>query len=117
MTKTKVVLIDDDADFLYETGELMKYSVEKIYSEKPDVILLDVIMSVKNGLEIALELRKDSRLKHIPIIGISAMYLDNDFMGMCGIKEKLQKPFLPDDVIDKVEKLLRSGAKKTAADS
>ncbi len=45
--------------------------LEKIKSEGPDLILLDIIMPRKNGLELLEEIQGDEKLKEIPVIIIS----------------------------------------------
>ncbi len=82
--KQKVCIIDDDADLreIYR----MKFNQEgfevslatngeegmKIIREKePDIILLDLQMPVKNGVEVLAELKKDEKLSRIPVIVLS----------------------------------------------
>lgn len=116
------MLIDDDAEFLEEVKEMMKqsgyeilcmtdaeYAIEKLRAARPDVILLDIKMKVRSGLQIAFEIKRDPMLKYIPIIAMSAVYVENDVLGICGIRERLMKPFFPADVKEKVETVLNAG--------
>jgi CheY-like chemotaxis protein len=119
MTKTKLVLIDDDAEFLEEAKLMLnktdyeavcltdnEYEIGKLRSIRPDVILLDIKMRIRSGLQIAFEIKRDAMLKNIPIIAMSSVYIENDVLALCGIKERLMKPFFPADVIKSVENVL-----------
>jgi CheY-like chemotaxis protein len=121
MTNAKLVIIDDDPEFLQEVKEMLKqtsyqvviyrdneYEIEKLRSERPDAILLDIKMRVRSGLQIAFEIKRDPMLKHIPLIAMSAVYIEDEVLAMCGIKERLMKPFFPADVIDSVEKVINT---------
>lgn len=119
MRKAKLVLIDDDVEFLSEVKEMMKssgyeivcmsdseYGIDKLRAARPDVILLDIKMRIRSGLQIALEIKRDPMLRCIPIIAMSAVYIENDVLGICGIKDRLMKPFFPAEVVSKVESIL-----------
>ena len=83
----KVLVVDDDRDFhmvVRATLERAGYVAVSAYSgpegldmarrEKPDVILLDIVMnSTTDGFEFCREARRDPRIKHTPILGISAI--------------------------------------------
>lgn len=53
-------------------------AMDKIKSEKPDLILLDLIMPIKTGFEVLEELKMDSELKKIPAIILSNLGQDQD---------------------------------------
>jgi CheY-like chemotaxis protein len=123
MTKAKLVIIDDDAEFLHEVKEMLKqtpyevvclkddeYEIGKLRSERPDMILLDIKMRIRSGLQVAFEIKRDPTLKYIPIIAMSGVYVEDDVMALCGIKERLMKPFFPADLVDKVEKMMNTKA-------
>ena len=77
----KILVVEDEAvlqralaDMLAETefevaqatdGE---QAIEKAHSEKPDLILLDLILPKKHGLEVLQALKTDDATKHIPVI-------------------------------------------------
>ena len=83
----KIVMIDDNKDFLFtmetflqrngfevKTAEDGQAGMDLIKKEHPDVILLDIMMeTLFSGFEVCKQVRSDEDLKHIPIIGISAM--------------------------------------------
>lgn len=118
--KKKVMLIDDDKEFLEEIRDTLSLSgydvfpvndatkvasaVQKI---KPDIILLDLKMPKKSGFEVANELRHSSEDANIPIIAMSA-FLNEDLlplMNICGIQKYLKKPMYPLDLIAQIEEV------------
>lgn len=90
-TPKKIILAEDDkfisraySDGLTRAGfEVIiatdgKEGIEKIKSEKPDLILLDLVMPIKNGFEVLEEVKKDDTLKNIPAIILSNLGQDSD---------------------------------------
>jgi DNA-binding response OmpR family regulator len=84
--KAKILLIDDDADFLEATKQILiahQYDVviakdgdegiAKAKHENPDLILLDVIMPGKDGFTVCYELRKVAQTRPIPIVMLTAV--------------------------------------------
>lgn len=83
--KAKILLVDDDADFVDSTKTVLEskpYEVivavngdeglRKAKEEKPDLILLDVIMPVEDGFTAAEQLKKDSKLSKIPLLMLTS---------------------------------------------
>ena len=83
--KKKILLVDDEDDLRlvlslrlkkigYEVFEAVdgQEALDLARSKIPDLIVLDVFLPVMNGDEVAAILKKDTNLKHIPIILISA---------------------------------------------
>jgi len=83
----KIVLVDDNTDYLFTMETFLKRNgfgvktaddgqkgLELIRKERPDVVLLDIMMeTLFSGFEVCKALRSDDDLAYIPIIGISAM--------------------------------------------
>jgi len=117
------MVIDDDREFLDEISETLQLSgyeaiavsesnnaIKKIQSLKPDVVLLDLRMDGISGFKIADILSKNSKLKNIPIVGITGYYTEKEhktYMAICGIAECLIKPFNPLDVIVAIEDAIK----------
>lgn len=83
--------------------------LKKIREEKPDLILLDIIMPIMGGFEVMEELSRDKKLKKIPIVIISnsGQPVEIDRAKELGAKDWLIKTdFEPQEVIDKVKKNL-----------
>jgi two-component system, OmpR family, phosphate regulon response regulator PhoB len=118
MTKRKVVVVDDDGEFLEELKETLSlngYSVrgfrdgnraiEAIRRTRPDIVLLDLKMNNKTGLQVADELKRYPETADIPFIAMTGFYVKEEhikLMDVCGIP-LLIKPLKPVDIISKIE--------------
>jgi len=80
-------------------------------AERPDVILLDVIMPKKNGFEVLHELKSDPELKKIPVIMLTVKVQSEDIsQGLReGAEYYLPKPFHPNELCALVERVLEDG--------
>ena len=121
MTKPKprIMIVDDNTELLEELGNLLRlggYDVipisdgTKVFDtalkNKPDLFLLDLKMSPKNGFQIADEARNSLLLKDVPIIAMTGFFTDKQhflMMKLCGIKTSILKPFKPLNLITKIE--------------
>ena len=83
--KAKVLIVDDEpfnVDVLQQELEELEYQVitasngkealEKIKSQQPDLILLDLMMPVMDGFTVLSEIKADDELRAIPVIIVSA---------------------------------------------
>ena len=83
--------------------------INKTLSEKPDLIILDLILPRKNGFDVLDDLRKDSRTKNIPVIVLSNLAQEIDIKEALarGAREYLVKTETRlEDVIKKIKKWL-----------
>jgi two-component system alkaline phosphatase synthesis response regulator PhoP len=84
--KKKILLVDDDPDFVEAVKVIVesggydvrvaydgKEGLEAVAEEKPDLIVLDVMMPVMNGHEACAELKGDPETAEIPIILLTAV--------------------------------------------
>jgi len=84
--KKKILLVDDDPDFVQAVQVIVesggyevrvaydgKEGLEAVAEEKPDLIVLDVMMPVMNGHEACAELKSDPETAGIPIILLTAV--------------------------------------------
>ena len=80
----------------------------KARSEKPDLILLDLILPKLNGYQVCSILKRDSSYKQIPILMLTARSQENDVdEGMrVGADAYMLKPFKGDMLLDQIERLL-----------
>ncbi|MCK5783551.1 MAG: response regulator [Desulfobacterales bacterium] len=129
----KVLILDDDSDMqiflsnLLEAdgfspiiGENSHDGLSKALKEKPDLIILDVPMPEKRGIQIHHTLKHDKRFKHIPVIIISPLdkktlqqyqrtikgYNDQD---MAEPEAYLKKPLETEEILDLVRKFVIRG--------
>ena len=132
MADAKILVADDDKDIrdsLQNILESRQYTVitaadrtesmEKIKAEKPDLVILDVMMSTwQDGFEIARELRKEPQFKNIRILMLTGVKDKTgiDFKATagdptwCPVDGFLDKPVEPDTLLAEVEKLLSQKA-------
>jgi len=116
----KLIIIEDEETLLNLLDKKLNqegYSVdiardgeeglEKIKNNKPDLILLDIVMPKMGGFEVMEILRKDEELSKIPIIIISnsGQPVELDRAKELGVVDWLIKTdFDPQEVVDKVKK-------------
>jgi DNA-binding response OmpR family regulator len=130
----KIVLIEDDADLF----ALIKYNLEKegfgfagsqtgkgaidlCRREKPDLVILDIMLPDSDGLEICRAIRSHPELSHIPVIFLTARAAETDrIVGLeIGANDYIVKPFFVRELIARIKihfrdqpaatKLLKSG--------
>jgi two-component system, OmpR family, phosphate regulon response regulator PhoB len=99
---------------LIET-ENVKQARDKIFHEKPDLILLDWMLPGKSGLDFAKELRDDKDNAEIPIIMLTAKSEEKDIINglTAGVDDYVVKPFSPKELIARIHTILRRYGKKT----
>lgn len=130
MQKTKVLLIEDEEDIaaliklqaelsgykvLVETDGLNGYrAIEK---EKPELIILDIMLPGMNGLDVTRKVKNHADLKHIPIILISAKSEELDVvLGLeLGADDYVTKPFSPKVLFSRIKAVLRRKAEPETA--
>ena len=125
--KAKILLVDDDIDFVEATKTVLEskpYEVivahegeeglRKAREEKPDLILLDVIMPVKDGFTAAEQLKEDPQLSKIPTLmltAFAAMGGETSIPTSRGLSLKtedyIDKPITPEELLATVEKHLK----------
>ncbi len=83
-------------------------ALEKIGREKPDLVLLDIVMPKMNGFEVLAKAKNDPQTKDIPIIMITAkgQKLDEDEGRRLGADDYIIKPFSPSHLLRKIEEIL-----------
>ncbi|RLA35915.1 MAG: response regulator [Gammaproteobacteria bacterium] len=88
-----------------ESGE---QGIEKARSEKPDVILMDIVMPGLNGFQTTRQLTRDAETKDIPIIIVSTKSQETDKVwGLRqGAKDYLTKPVTETDLVAKIQSVL-----------
>lgn len=91
-----------------------KQGLDTIRSEKPGLVLLDLVMPFMNGAEVCRHVKNDPALKHIPIIlftasGCAAM--TDEKLKTLGADDYIIKPFEAEEFVGKVERILAQGAK------
>ena len=128
MEKTaKILVVDDDIDFVESVKTILQskpYEVivayegdeglRKAREEKPDLILLDIIMPVKDGFIAAEQLKKDPQLSSIPVVmltSFSSRRQETSIGVSRGLtleaEDYIEKPIKPDELLNRVEQYLK----------
>jgi serine phosphatase RsbU (regulator of sigma subunit) len=110
MAQPKILIVDDEpfnVDYLEQELEDLEYltiaaingqeALEKVQSEAPDLVLLDIMMPVMDGFEVLSRLKANPATRDIPVIVISASNnLESVVRGIqLGAEDYLPKPFEP----------------------
>jgi len=129
MGLAKILIIDDDPDiseamrvvlehrdYDVDNARDSKEGMEKIKGNRPDLIILDVMMTTsQEGFVLSRELKHNEQYKDIPILMLTAVKEKTglDFKSEAGdedwlpVEEFLDKPVKPDVLIEKVGELLK----------
>lgn len=117
----KIMVVDDDEEFTNLYTEYLKMigfdtvaennssrALELAYSVKPDVFVLDLMMPAPDGFQLCRMIRADAKLRHIPIIIVTALTdLDSKMVALgAGANDYLTKPFHIEDLKSRINALL-----------
>ena len=127
MAEPRILLIDDDPDFVEATRTVLEsvpYEVvvaydgdeglEQVEKERPDLILLDIIMPTQDGFHVCEKLKSDPELWHIPVIMLTSLtqhisdtaYSVQDGM-MLEADDFIDKPVRPNELLARIARLLK----------
>ncbi len=124
MTKIRIVLIEDEEDIaalIKLQAEMSGYKIvhetdglnglRTVEREKPDIVLLDIMLPGQSGLDVCRKLKGNPDLKDIPVIMISAKSEEIDvILGLeLGADDYVAKPFSPKVLFSRVKAVLRRG--------
>ncbi len=123
MANEKILVVDDEMYIV----ELVKFNLEKegfqvqvaydgiaalksVEDQRPDLIILDIMLPNMGGLEVCDTLKKDSRYNSIPIIILTAKAEETDtILGLeSGADDYIKKPFSPREMLARVNARLRA---------
>jgi DNA-binding response OmpR family regulator len=122
----KILIVDDDPDLVEAVSIILEskgYAVaaayggveglEKVKTENPDLIVLDVMMPDKDGYEVCKELKADAKYSSIPILLLTAVVSKisttkyTQQMGMeTEADDYVDKPVEPDELVRRIEVLI-----------
>jgi CheY-like chemotaxis protein len=120
--KTRILCVEDDAgmlDLLRLILESAGYEflgardgeegLEKILSEQPDLVLLDLMLPNVDGAEVLLRKQKDPAIRDIPVIAVTALASPFDqimWKRRTEIKDYVTKPFVRKEFLATIERVL-----------
>jgi phosphate regulon transcriptional regulator PhoB len=127
MAKQKILIVEDDRDIV----EMVEYNLkEEGYTtvsalngedgvnsarrERPDLIILDIMLPVMDGFEVCRALKSEEATARIPIIVLSAKSQETDkVVGLeLGADDYVTKPFSPRELIARIRAIMRRGAEQ-----
>ncbi|MCU0508173.1 MAG: response regulator [Anaerolineae bacterium] len=129
MPKAKILVVDDDPDFVEYMRTVLESSDYRVVSagnseqgmlaltrEKPDLVVLDVIMSsVLDGLSMSQRMAEDPDLKHVPVVMVTSI-ANTDYLALFPTDESihidafLTKPIAPAELLRQVDRLVAAVA-------
>lgn len=130
--KTQILIIEDEEDI----RELVRYNLERenfavieaesgeaglksVAQKKPDLILLDLMLPGKDGLQICRELKRSEVTRDIPVVMMTAKGEESDIVtGLeLGAEDYVVKPFSPKVMVARVKAVLRRKVAVPASDT
>lgn len=122
MDKKRILLVDDETDLV----EMVKFrleangyevmtagdgqaALETARKEKPDLIILDVMLPKMDGYKVCGLLKKDTRYANIPIMMFSAKATESDIRQGSEVQADayFTKPFEPKVLLEKIKELVK----------
>lgn len=122
--KTKIVVIEDEADILevinynlslegYEVSSALdgEEGLAIIKKEAPDLVLLDLMLPGLDGIEICRKLKADPAMHSVSVIMVTAKGEESDIVLGLGIgaDDYVTKPFSPKELMARIKSVLRRG--------
>ena len=126
-SKNTILVVDDNPDLvviLKTILEIKGYEVQTAYSgqealnllqdQKPDLILLDVMMPRMHGLEVLKQLKGNLDTASIPVILLTAKVLQSDVLEgyKCGAANYITKPFTSSQLLDGIKPFFNGDKRK-----
>ena len=120
MAISKILVVDDmstdrlnlqnilqQAGYEVVTASSGREAVEKVASERPDLIFLDIIMDDMDGFQTCRKLTNEESSKHIPVIMVSSkdQKVDVLWARRQGARAYIVKPYTATQITDQVQKL------------
>lgn len=118
---TKILAVDDEPSivklvsvtltnrgFDVVTASDGEDALAKVAAEKPDLVVLDIMMPRMDGWEVRRRLKADEATARIPIVFLTAVgQFESQLQGLeAGLEDYLTKPFTPSELADLVEAVL-----------
>jgi twitching motility two-component system response regulator PilH len=118
----KIAVVDDAAEVLALIGGILRAGghqvvtyqdgvglEQKLAADRPDVLLLDIVMPERNGFQVLRSLKKDPATRALPVVLISSKTepTDVEWGKLQGADDYLTKPFTPRQLLDSVDRCVQ----------
>lgn len=132
LTYKKILLVEDEQDILHLVKHYLEKesfrtvvamtgleALKKVAEDKPDLVILDLMLPEMDGLEICKRLRSDSNTAMLPIVMLTAKAEESDtIVGLeLGADDYVTKPFSPKTLVARVKALLRRADRTQETDT
>ena len=122
MPNENILIVEDDEDIMemivynlkkdgFRTSSVLngEDAVDRIVSDQPDIVLLDIMLPRMDGLEVCRTIRSRKETAHIPVIMLTAKSREIDkIVGLeIGADDYVTKPFSPRELIARIRAVLR----------
>jgi two-component system phosphate regulon response regulator PhoB len=122
VARSKVLIVEDETDianlvhfhlaregFQPQIASSGRLALETVATQRPDLVILDIMLPDLDGLEVCRKLKRDSATNSIPILMVSARGEESDIVvGLeLGAEDYVTKPFSPRVLIARVKAVLR----------
>jgi len=119
-----VLLVDDFQDNREMYAEFLAYqgfrviqaangveALDQAFTNRPDIIIMDLSLPVMDGWEATRRLKADERTRRIPVVALTGHALAGHSKGAqeAGCDSFLAKPCLPDQLVAEIRRMLESG--------
>ena len=127
----KILAVDDEKSIVmvirvnleFEGYEVMEaydgvQALELIAEEKPDLIVLDIMMPEMDGWKVLSHIRENPETEDLPVVMLTALTQDRDIeeATMLGADVYLTKPFEPEELVLTVKRMLAMSDEQTLLD-
>jgi DNA-binding response OmpR family regulator len=117
----RILIVDDDPvivrllqinfrleGYEVDTASRGEEALERVRENRPDVVVLDVMMPGIDGWEVCRQLKENPAVRHVPVIFLSARAQDEDRQRgyALGVDEYVTKPFDPAHLVEIVRRSL-----------
>jgi DNA-binding response OmpR family regulator len=121
MAAPRILLVDDEVSLVKMVGKRLQLggfevieavdgeeALAKASAERPDLIILDLMLPKVTGFEVCKRLKQDAAMRHIPIVIFTARAQEKDeqLLMSYGADAYIRKPFRADELFSTIRKLL-----------
>lgn len=121
--KAKILVVDDEPDVVTMIERMLRSegfevvaaydgiaAVDLAETEKPDIVLLDIMMPMMSGYEVCQQLKSNPQTKEIPVLCVTSAqsHEAREASRAAGAHALLIKPFMPAELVAQIQRYLHS---------